>query len=97
MTEAELAAHHEAARNASVADWLALGQEQGKEDALACLALMTAKGRRAAEKLGKQQVRDRIGNMRQAGVSEDPIAAWLDAHTATFVKHVDEITRRKIA
>jgi hypothetical protein len=57
MTEAELAAHHAAARNASVADWLTLGKEQGKEDALACVR-----------------------------ICDDRTAAWLDAHTAAFVK-----------
>jgi hypothetical protein len=95
MKAAELEAHHAAARRASVADWLALGEEQGKQDALACLAVMTTKGPRAAQKLGKQRVRDRVGNLRQANVSEDRIAAWQAAHTRAFVEHLGTITERK--
>src|SRR5258706_13805525 len=81
MTEAELAAHHEAARNASIADWLALGEEQGREDALASIVALTVSGRRAARLAGKKRMRDRTGRLRHAGISEDRITAWLDAHT----------------
>jgi transcriptional regulator of met regulon len=95
MTEAELAAHHEAARYASVADWLALGEEHGKEDALASVVTMTVKNQRAARKMGAQRVRNRVRNLRNAGISEDRIAAWLAAHTAAFVKHVGVIAGRR--
>lgn len=94
MTDEDPDAHHAAARKASVADWLALGEEQGREDALASVAAMTVLGRRAARLAEKKRMRDRIGRLRHAGISEDRISAWLDAHTAAFVKHVGEITRR---
>ncbi|MBI5260257.1 MAG: hypothetical protein HY852_00380 [Bradyrhizobium sp.] len=94
MTEEELAAHHEAARNAPVADWIALGEEMGKEDALAAVVTMTLKGQRAARKLGAQTVRRRVRNLRHASISEDRISAWLDAHTSAYVRQLAEIPRK---
>jgi hypothetical protein len=94
MTDEGLDTRHEAIRNASVADWLALGEAQGKEDALASIAAMTVKGLRAAQKAAAQRVRNLTKTFRNAGISENHIAAWLDAHTAAFVKHVTSVARR---
>lgn len=93
-TDAELRRHHRRARNAPIEDWHALGIEHGREDALACYAGLSLSNQATVHNLQRQRMADRRRRFETAGISEERIAAWLEAHTITFARHMAEISRR---
>ena len=93
-TEAEIRRHHRLARKAPILDWRALGAEHGHEDALACFVGLSMHDGATVHALERQRMADRRRRFDVAGISNDRIAAWLDAHTIAFASRMAEISRR---
>ncbi len=96
VSEIELRRHHRRARNAPVADWAALGAEQGAEDALAGFSGISLFDAQTVQAAQRQRMADRRRRLTDAGISEDRICAWWAAYTTTFTGRLAELRARSI-
>src|SRR5579871_5152831 len=94
ITPIELRRHHRRARMASLEDYVALGVEQGREDALAVFAGLTLFDADVVSALQQQRMNDRTRRFTEAGVSQDRIDAWRASHDRTLAARLRKIKKR---